>query len=66
MDEQRSRIHYWGEAFKEMGILISIFAPMYIRFDLKETGSALYWDGGPWLLGGIIVVLLGIELERRV
>ena len=47
-----------------MGILVTIFGPMYVKFENRESGDGLLFDGGKWAIGGIIIIVLGIELER--
>jgi hypothetical protein len=64
-DEKRSRLYYWGETLREYGILISVFGPMYLRFEAKEAGPSLLLDSGGWVICGIIMIVIGVELERR-
>ena len=62
---EKSRKGSWGEIFKEAGLLIMVFGPLYQRFDTGESGWPLFLDVFVWFLCGIIGVVVGIEMERR-
>jgi hypothetical protein len=62
LSEKRKTAEMGGEALREAGILVLVFAPMYELFEPNKQR----WDA--FLLVffvGAILLWLGIEVERR-
>jgi len=62
---KKSRIAYWGESVREIGILLMVFGPMYLKFEARESAFNLLIDSSIWMICGIIFLVSGIELERK-
>lgn len=60
-----SRLQCWGSALREMGVLITVFGPMYEKYEAHAIGSTLHYNCMAWGACGILFVSMGIEIERR-
>ena len=62
MSEKRKTAEMGGEALREAGILVLVFAPMYELFEPNRQR----WDAFLLVFSvGAILLWLGIEVERR-
>ena len=64
-ESEKSRIALWGETSREVGVLVMVFGPMYLKFETQEVGLTLLSDCALWIVGGIIMSAFAIELQRR-
>jgi hypothetical protein len=58
----RERHEAWGEAFRDIGILVLVFAPLDILF----RGGTFTWMDEAVSLGAVVLGLVLIEIGIRI
>lgn len=66
MNSKKTPAEYYAEAFREMGILIMVFGPMYCVFDTKDHDWILALSVIGWFISGLVMFNFGILLERKI
>ena len=62
MAEKKYTDEMVGEALREAGTLVVVFAPLYVIFEKSEAD---WYTVVSALLVGIAMLMFGIEVERR-
>jgi hypothetical protein len=61
-DQKKYTAEMIGEALREAGTLVLVFAPLYVIF---EKSNASWVTLLSVLLVGIVLLILGIQVERK-
>jgi len=65
----RPRYELWGESVRELGVLILVFVPLDILVDYFRNGqhpdAHHWWVISVFALTGVLLMVVGVELERR-
>ena len=65
----KPRYELWGESLRELGVLILVFVPLDSVVELIRNTGALdskhWWVVTGFGVLGFILMVLGVEIERR-
>jgi hypothetical protein len=66
----KRRFELWGESVRELGVLILVFVPLDVIVESLKNDSASKANNHPiaitiWGMVGFLLIVLGVEIERR-